>query len=84
MSHILPFLDFNSAGPVLSGRADGVSKETVTGIIEGKKGSIMPWVVDVRDIGRAHVLGIEVCPVHGQHNTAEARGGVVAQNPKSV
>ena len=48
------------AGPVLSGRADGVSKETVTSILEGKKGSIMPWVVDVRDIGRAHVLGIEV------------------------
>ena len=51
------------AGPVLSGRADGVSKETVTAILEGKGGSIMPWVVDVRDIGRAHVLGIEVCIV---------------------
>lgn len=50
-----------AAGPVLSSRADGVSKETVTAIIEGKGGSIMPWVCDVRDIGRGHVAGIEVC-----------------------
>ena len=49
-----------SAGPVLSGRADGVSKETITGILEGKKSPIQPWVCDVRDIGRAHVAGMEV------------------------
>ena len=44
----------------MSGRADGVSKEIVTKIVEGKGGSIMPWVCDVRDIGRGHVAAIEV------------------------
>jgi hypothetical protein len=28
--------------------------------IENRKDQMMPWIVDVRDIGRAHVLAAEV------------------------
>jgi len=28
--------------------------------IENSKDQMMPWIVDVRDIGRAHVLAAEV------------------------
>lgn len=49
-----------SAGPVISGRADATSIETVTAIIEGRAADIIGWVCDVRDIARAHVLAAEV------------------------
>lgn len=49
-----------NAGPILSARTDATSIMNVSDFIEGKSKSLMPWVCDVRDIGRAHVLAIEV------------------------
>ena len=43
------------------------------GLIEGTNDSVMPWVCDVRDIARAHILAAEVPSAKGRchvHHTA--------------
>jgi nucleoside-diphosphate-sugar epimerase len=55
-------------GPILSSRADGVSRRTISGILEGGEIShdLLPWLCDVRDVARAHVLGAENPKAKGQ------------------
>ena len=50
------------AGPIISARADGVSRGTITTILEGGEVSpaVLAWIADVRDVARAPVPGAEV------------------------
>ncbi|KAL0048803.1 hypothetical protein WJX82_011518 [Trebouxia sp. C0006] len=54
-------------GPVISNRADATSILEVKGLIEGTNDSVMPWVCDVRDIARAHILAAEVPSAKGRY-----------------
>ncbi|KAL0020054.1 hypothetical protein WJX77_011516 [Trebouxia sp. C0004] len=47
-------------GPVISNWADATSILEVKGLIEGTNDSVTPWVCDVQDIARAHILAAEV------------------------
>ncbi len=38
--------------------------------IENREDTIIPWIVDVRDIGRAHVLAAEVSFIAGRDFTS--------------
>ena len=55
------------AGPILSARTDATSIQTLRDILEGRGSNMMPWVCDVRDIARGHVLGAEVCTTSTSH-----------------
>ena len=44
-------------------------------LLEGKKESLIPWLVDVRDIGRAHVLAAE---------NQEAKGRYIVSNNHTI
>jgi nucleoside-diphosphate-sugar epimerase len=59
-------------GPVISNRVDATSIQTVQAIIEGKTPSIIPWVVDVRDIAKAHIGAIEVPSAKGRYLVSQS------------
>lgn len=54
-------------GPVISNRADATSILDVKGLIEGTNDTVTPWVCDVRDIARAHILAVEVPTAKGRY-----------------
>ncbi|DBA76212.1 hypothetical protein WJX77_001074 [Trebouxia sp. C0004] len=54
-------------GPVISNRADATSILDVKGLIEGTNDTVTPWVCDVRDIARAHILAVEVPSAKGRY-----------------
>lgn len=54
-------------GPVISNRADATSILDVKGLIEGTNDTVTPWVCDVRDIARAHVLAAEISSAKGRY-----------------
>lgn len=59
-------------GPVVGKRADATSIIDFKGFIEGTFTEIMPWQIDVRDIGRAHVRAAEVPEAHGRYLTSHS------------
>ncbi|EIE24719.1 NAD(P)-binding protein [Coccomyxa subellipsoidea C-169] len=54
-------------GPVVSSRTDATSIILFKDFVENKGADIIPWQVDVRDIGRAHVLAVEVPTASGRY-----------------
>lgn len=60
-------------GPVISKRADATSINTVTAILEGKSADIIPFVCDVRDVARAHVLAAEKPDAKGRHIVSQQK-----------
>ncbi|KAL3141742.1 hypothetical protein ABBQ32_004424 [Trebouxia sp. C0010 RCD-2024] len=54
-------------GPVISNRVDATSILDVKGIIEGTNDTLTPWVCDVRDIARAHILAAEIPSAKGRY-----------------
>ncbi|KAL3153255.1 hypothetical protein ABBQ38_011605 [Trebouxia sp. C0009 RCD-2024] len=54
-------------GPVISSRVDATSILDVKGIIEGTNDTLTPWVCDVRDIARAHILAAEIPSAKGRY-----------------
>lgn len=54
-------------GPVIGSRADATSITLFKDFIENQGANIIPWQVDVRDIGRAHILAVEVPSAKGRY-----------------
>ncbi|KAK9792721.1 hypothetical protein WJX73_005793 [Symbiochloris irregularis] len=54
-------------GPVISQRGDATSVKQIKGIIEHTASYVSPWVCDLEDVGRAHVLAAEVPKAHGRY-----------------
>eukprot|EP00877_Chromochloris_zofingiensis_P008773 jgi/Chrzof1/4149/Cz14g00270.t1 len=60
-------------GPVTSARTDATSVTVIKTILEGGPAdSLRPWLCDVRDIGRAHVLAGELEAAHGRYIVAQS------------
>ena len=47
-----------------------VTSLLMQGLIEGTNDTVTPWVCDVRDIARAHVLAAEIPSAKGRYDTA--------------
>ncbi|KAK9842312.1 hypothetical protein WJX81_005982 [Elliptochloris bilobata] len=63
-------------GPVISSRTDATSIDVFKAFIENRDDSgIIPWIIDIRDIGRAHVRAAEV---------PTAQGRFLVSNPMTV
>ncbi|KAK9812007.1 hypothetical protein WJX73_008070 [Symbiochloris irregularis] len=54
-------------GPVISQRSDSTSVKQLKGIIENTSSFIAPWVCDLEDVARAHVLAAETPSAKGRY-----------------
>ncbi|KAK9850976.1 hypothetical protein WJX84_006340 [Apatococcus fuscideae] len=54
-------------GPVISQRLDAQSVKNFIDVLEGRAAPLMMWMVDVRDIARAHVRAAEVPQAKGRY-----------------